>query len=316
MPAQIEPTEAFDKECRAAFDQWQAGNASFEVAANRLRQLKREVEGREPANEGRVEQLLGVMQGYRGNYNLGLQHFERAREIYEKLGNQNRVMICNLNMGEIYRQRGDFNRAQRLLDAAYNTALSTENKRVQTVALANRGQALLQMGILGEAMQTLEKAYMLYPDWMDPENPNYGLLAELHYALGRIYMQQGIFEAAWDQAKEGYRLAKLGGKPLEIGFANRIMGEVLTEIGTIPDTDRDSYPLDIDSYFQQSQHAFRDIDAEGELGRTLFAQARSLAKRGRRVQAARRLQESIILFSKLGMVDDATKAAELQAEIF
>jgi tetratricopeptide (TPR) repeat protein len=260
--------------------------------------------------------ILGVMQGYRANFNLGLQHFERARDLFQKLNNVNRMMTCVLNIGEIYRQMGDFNRAQRFLGEAYDMAVEEKNLRTQTIALANRGQALVQMGRYDEALELLEKAYLQYPEWGDLQNPDTDLLAELHHALARVYLAHGIVEAAWQQGKESYQMAQKSNKPMAIGFANRTMAEVLTALNGIPAEDAEQFPLDIDSYFQQAQQAFREIGLEGELARTMFAQAKSLSERGRRVQAARRLQQAIILFSKLGMVDDASKAAELQTEIF
>lgn len=312
----VEPTEEFNQQCVDAVNQWQAGDLSFEVAANKLRTLKREVEGKHMANEARAEMILGVMHGYRANFNLGLQHFEHARDLFIKLGNQQRVMTCVLNIGETYRQMGDFSRAQRFLGDAYQMAVDQDNLRTQTIALSNRGQALVQMGRYDEALELLEKAYLEYPEWGDVQNPDTDLLAEIHHALARIYLEKGIVEAAWQQGKESYQMAQHSNKPMSVGFANRTMAEVLTALDGIPAEDEENFPLDIDSYFQQAQQAFREIALEGELARTMFAQAKSLSTRGRRVQAARRLQEAIILFSKLGMVDDASKAAELQTEIF
>ena len=312
----VEPTDEFNQQCLDTLNQWQAGDLSFEVAANRLRTLKREVEDKHLANEARAEMILGIMQGYRANFNLALQHFERARDMFTKLGNDRRVMTCLLNIGETYRQMGDFNRAQRFLGDAYDMAVKQEHLRTQTVALSNRGQALVQMGRYDEALELLEKAYLQYPEWGDMQNPDTDLLSEIHHALARIYLEQGIVEAAWQQGKESYQMAQKSNKPMSVGFSNRTMAEVLTALDGIPTEDAQAFPLDIDSYFQQAQHAFREIGLEGELARTMFAQAKSLSTRGRRVQAARRLQEAIILFSKLGMVDDATKAAELQTEIF
>lgn len=315
-----EPSPDFDAECRAVYDQWKAGDLPFDQAAEQLRGLKRQAaDGDQLANEARADFLLGVMQGYRAHLNLAIQHFEQARTLFSQLANNRRVLSCDLNLGETYRQKGDFSRARQLFDQAYQEAKVQDNLRLMTIALANKGQTLFSQKQVSAAREVLNEALQLHDEWVasDDNPPLTGILTEVHHVLALTALNHDDPQTAWEHAKHAFQQAQEDIQPRHLGFANRTMAEVLTALGgQTPEADRDAFPLDIDSYFQAALQAFREIDAEGEVARTTFAQARSLAARGRRVQAARRLQEAMIAFSHLGMVDDATRAAELQTEIF
>jgi hypothetical protein len=71
-------------------------------------------------------------------------------------------------------------------------------------------------------------------------------------------------------------------------------------------------PADPDEYFRLAIDVFREMNMEAERARTVFAHARSLAHRGRKTMAVRMLQQVMVMFTDLGMVDDAAKAAQAQ----
>jgi hypothetical protein len=136
-------------------------------------------------------------------------------------------------------------------------------------------------------------------------------LCELHHALTLLYLKRGEVIPAWHAAKLAYRVAEDVHKPYERGFACRAIAEVLPYL---PHPD-DGFRPDPDAYFQASRAAFQEIQIEGEIGRTLLAHARSLAGRGRNLTAARKLREAMLIFARLGMLDDAARAAELQRDV-
>jgi len=127
-----------------------------------------------------------------------------------------------------------------------------------------------------------------------------------------IHLRQGDAKAAWGQALKALEASEKSGKPLQRGYANRIMGEVITELKESPEP---PLPSDPDEYFRTALAAFREINAEAELARTMYAHALSMAARGRRMIAARKLQQVMIIFTRLGMVDDAARAAEAQLSV-
>lgn len=301
----------------AIFDAWQSGKLVFVDAVTQIETLRRiAVRAGDIANQGGAELLMGIMQGYRANLNESIQHFEQARDLFSKVGNRERVATCTLNIGESYRLKGNFTQARRYFHAAYEAASQLQDVKMQVTALTNEGQMLISLGRYDQARAALEDAIQLSSEvWSDNarlEANRIDNLCEIHHALVAVYLQLGQPELAWEHARLSLRIAQEIQQSYRIGFANRAIAEVLTQLETPPDSSFDSDP---DTYYQAACEAFRELKAEGELGKTLCAQGKSLAKRGRKLQSARKLQQAMVIFTRLGMVDDAAKAAEAQLQV-
>jgi tetratricopeptide (TPR) repeat protein len=311
-----EPTPEFDEQCLATLREWESGALPFQEAMARLtRYRENAVAAKHVANQGRAEQLLGNLQHFHGNLTTSVQHWERARKLFSEVNNRLRVAGIDLNIGESYRFKGDFTRALRLYRTAYNIARELGNVRMQAIAAANEGLVLVTTGQHAAAQNVFEKALSIsaWDRW--PEDDRNTLIAvrcEVHHGLATIYLEEGDLDAAWEQALEAVDLLQDGGQPMQRGYANRIAGQVITRLGRSPDPEWSDDP---DTYFRKALDAFREINAEAELARTMYAQALSLAQRGRRTTAARKLQQVMIIFSRLGMIDDAARAAESQLAI-
>ncbi len=312
MANQQEPTPEFNERCLAVIQQWSSGALPYAEASQALIELGREAARDDlPVDQGRVEQLLGYMLGYRGRLNDAIYHYERARAHYARVNNQRRMAICDLNMGEAFRYKGDFKRARRLFERAYETFSRTADLESQAMAIGNKGQMLLSLGQIEAARADLLEgrrlALQIPPDSLDRS----GLLCEIHHALTALYLQTGDLDSAKQEALAAYQIAQAAPQPLERGFANRAIAEILTAGVTLSS----GFAADPDHYYRVANEAFQEIHAEGEMARTMFLQARSLARRGRRMTAARKLQLAMVIFSRLGMVDDAARAAEAQLEM-
>jgi hypothetical protein len=57
------------------------------------------------------------------------------------------------------------------------------------------------------------------------------------------------------------------------------------------------------------------VDAQAEVGRTIYSHALSLAKRGRRRHAAQLFREAMVTFTQLSMTADAADAADAQLQV-
>jgi tetratricopeptide (TPR) repeat protein len=308
-----EPTPEFNERCLDITAQWEGGSLPFNDAALSLAELGKEALARNHlANQGRVEQLLGYMQGYRGNLNTSIHHFERARALYMQIGNRRRVAVCDLNIGESYRYKGDFNRARSLFEKAFEAFKALDDPGAEAMAIGNKGQMLLSMGNLENAEEDLMHCLKLVEGLPEESANRTSLLCEVYHGLTLLYLARGHHDAAWQEARRAYHIAQRINRPLEKGFANRAVAEVITALDSAPEETFDANP---DVYFQAANEGFREINAEGEIARTMFAHAKSLSRRGRRMTAARKLQHAMIIFTRLGMVDDAAKAAEAQLEV-
>lgn len=308
-----EPTPEFYAHSMSIMNRWQSGALPFAEVERQLSDLYKEASAdNHLANQGRIEQILGVIQSYRGNLNISIHHYERARAFFAQVNNRLRIAICDLNLGEVYRYKGDFNRARSLYEKSYEASKILGNIENQAFAIANKGQMLLSMGQLAAAKVDLQESYQLTLLFAPESDERTSLQCEIHHALTLLYLLQDQTDAAWDEAKQAYAIAAAVSQPLEKGFANRAVAEVVTAIDTTPG---EGFSHDADQYYQAANEAFYEINAEGEMARTMFAHAKSLARRGRRMTAARKLQRAMILFTQLGMIDDAAKAAEAQLEV-
>jgi tetratricopeptide (TPR) repeat protein len=317
MPEQ-EPTPEFEERCVRVLNRWERGELPFKQAIEMMSELEREaVMSGYPCDQGRVELLLGVMQGYRANLDASIRHFERARSLFEQAGNRKRAVRAILNLGESYRQKGEFTRARQLFHTAYEAAEALDARMTQANAALNEGLIFVSMGRYDSARAMLNKAAQLAEQADDQPDERLTLLCEIYHGLSSVSLKTGDLEDAWSYALESHHIAQNVGQPLFLGYANRAMGEALSAIVNIPRSAEDTviFPVtdkDPDDYFRAASEAFQEIKAEGELARTMYAQAISLLGRGRSMMAARKLQQAMIIFTRLGMADDAAKAAHAQ----
>lgn len=308
-----EPTEEFDGRLTALYEKWERNELPARDVLAQLDSLSREAQANgHAANQGRAELLLGVLQGYRANLDASIRHFERARALFEQVGNRRRAVGCILNLGESYRLQGNFARARQLFRAASEAAREVEEIDTEAIALCNEGQMLMSMDQPDSARASLQKA-----GEAALRNPNVGqreaLLCEIEYAMAVTLLKLNDAPEAWNHALASRALAeKYSDQPLLMGLADRGMGEALTALGALPEGSDPVLLADPDVYFQASTEAFQTIKADGEAARTMYAHALSLSARGEGAQAARKLQQAMIIFTRLGMADDAAKAAQAQ----
>lgn len=307
-----EPTPDFYSRTADVISHWEVGQLPFDHAMESLRELRLEADATQHTpNQARAEQMLGYLLTLRGALVQAVRHFERNRALFAEVGNRRRVIIADLNLGETYRQRGDFKRAQAYFEKAYQSSREIGDREQEAVALCNAGQMLLTLGDLAGAYSALTESYELVLQFPADDPDRTAIMCELHHALTILYLRRGEVIPAWHAAKLAYRIAESVQKPYERGFACRAVAEALHHLAH-PD---DGFEADPDLYFHAALSAFQDIQIEGEIGRTLLAHARSLADRGRKMTAARKLRAAMLIFARLGMLEDAARAAELQRDV-
>jgi tetratricopeptide (TPR) repeat protein len=305
-----EPTPEFNQKCIEIINRFGTGDLPYENALAELEKLAEEADkSGHMVNQGRVEQLIGYIQHYRGNLDISIRHNEKARSLFARAGNPKRVATIDLNQGENYRFKGELNRAAKLYQSAYEVAEQFGDLRLQTIASSNEGLVLLTLKKYDEAHVSFNKSLKLAQQLDAQATDIATILCEIYHGLAVIHLHEGNLEAAWMRALEALQVAEEAQQPLIKGYANRTLGEVLTELKTSPDA---RFSSDPDDYFRASIGYLQELKADAEMARTMFAQSLSLAKRGRRTMAAKKLQQVMDMFSKLGMVDDAARAAEAQ----
>jgi tetratricopeptide (TPR) repeat protein len=306
-----DPTPEFNQDCLSVIRRWESGDLPFkEAVAQVAAKIQEAVNDGHLANQGRAEHAMGYLQHYRGDLNASIRHYERARQLFQKVGNARRVATMDLNNGENYRLKGDFVRARRLYRTAYDAARELSMLRIQAMAALNEGLTLLAVEQYTAADKLFQESLALLQDLDEEPKPN-GMLCELYLGLTSIYLHHHQIEEAWQTAQEALHYAHNATEKMQLGAVYRSVGEVLTHLDEPQNVAAES-ANDPDEYFRRAMEVFRELHMEAEIARTIFAHAQSMAHRGRKTTAARKLQQVMIMFTELGMVDDAAKAAAAQ----
>lgn len=304
------PESDFEARCLETRRRWEAGELPFKEAVAQMMVLEKEAQAaNDAAGQAVVERLLGFMQSHRGNFNTALRHYENAKAFFVQANNRRIAAAMDLNIGEVYRYKGDFNRARHYYRVAYEAAKETNFLTIQTLARGNEGHLLLRAERYDSALNAFEETLRLTEQWTEDLHMLSSVLSETHYGLALVYLAKDRPSDAWEQAKHALNHAR---QPLDLGFANRAIAETLTVLGKSPD---EKFTDDPETYYQAAIDAFQEINAEAEMARTMYARAWSLARQGRKTTAARKFQQVMIIFTKLGMVDDAARAAEAQLSV-
>ncbi len=328
QPQVIDPE--YRKACLAAYNGWKDGSIQFKAALDQLQEYERQAATEQQyANQGYSQTLLGMIYGYRAELDMSIRHFVRARDLFERAKNPEQVVRTTMNLGETYRLKGDFPRARQYFNSAYAAATEFGILTTQAYAASNEGHLLMAMGQLEQAREKFELS-IEHGKHIAETDASLEIQSQSRQGLATYYLEVGDTSAAWKQAVESLRLSREQGNPLMLGFAYRTMGEVLTALGELPkDTpaavvDDAAVPQDAaatneslgdpDMFFQLAIQSFSDFKADGETARTIFQQGASLLKRGQKVTASRKFHQAMLMFTKLGMKDDAAKAAQAQMD--
>jgi tetratricopeptide (TPR) repeat protein len=310
--------EAFRARVNAVFDGWQGNKISFQETLKQLEAFRQEaVSENNGISEAAIYNILGIIYGYRANYDESINNFTKARDLFDKHEVKRRVASCDLNLGETYRLRSNFTKARQYFHSAYEAAKSLENISMQTIALTNEGQMWVSLKSYDKGKKCLEEALDLAINKWVSETEREKMtrmdnLCEIHSAFVTLYLLENNSEKAWENAKHTHDYAMQIDRPIRFGYANRAMGDVVSLMGRAPE---DGYSAEPDEYYQAALEAFRQVKADAEVGKTLFAQGQSLAKRGKTRSAGQKLQQAMVIFTKQGMMEDAAKAAEAQMSL-
>ena len=88
----LEPTPAFNESITQVLQQWSTGVLPFKEALALVSASAQEaIAENHFANQGRAEHALGYLQHYRGDLNASTRHYERARRLFQRVGNTRRM---------------------------------------------------------------------------------------------------------------------------------------------------------------------------------------------------------------------------------
>ena len=307
----------FREKCNLILHEWQEGDLPYREASKKLESFI--VESKEDdnvAHEGGVHIIYGIIKAYRGDYEGSIQHFERANGFFQIAKNADRILTCTLNIGETYRQMGSYAQARIYFRKAYNQAKEINNSGTQCIAISNEGLMWLSLGNLELALSCMQEGLNLsrnpWSDRSDDEVARKSHDCEVYHGLTMLKLKQNDYKSAWHYATQAYFIAEELERPLRVGYANRAMAEVISVTGKALESGFDNDP---DEYYLRAVHAFREMKADAEVAHTIYAQGKSLSKRGKKDLAIRSFRKAMLIYSKLKMISSAAKAAEAQVNV-
>lgn len=313
---QSEPDSHFESLCQTLFSDWITGKMPLHEVVKVLDTLgKKADESKQYVHQGRIEHIRGRVYQDAGDINRSIQHYDKARRFYVKANNRRLTAIIDLNQGENYREKGDFVRALSLYQQAYKIAGEAEDPDTQTYARGNMGWAWYGLGDYEQAQRAFEEAYNTASTIPD-EKERCGTIAEQLYGMAMVSLSRQEWLIAWHLGCEALEQAQKSDENRELGYAWRTLGDALTLLRIRPIHSQSiTLPSSTDDYYANAISAFKAISAEVEIARTLFAQAKSLVKRGNAGKASPLFRESIVIFTRLNLVHEAMKVAEVQFRI-
>jgi len=314
MPANAHPSPEFMEHAVGFMQRWERGELNNEQILEPMNALLAEaVVAHRLADQAQAHIMIGVVYSYSGKPDVGIQHYRTARQLFEKVGNTERMLIADTNIAETLMDKGDLPRARELYNRAYLTARSINSPRAQAIAIAMVGRILLQQGLPSRARPALEEAERLVLSLPNRQGI-IGLICEIYHDLMATCIQQNDSEHALEAAKKGLQAAQDSQGLLQLGLANRAMGELLTLLNS-PAEIGSGFSADPDVYFRAAMQYFTEMKTDLEIARTLWVHGESLAKRGHRMTGARKLQQAARIFTELNMLTEAAKVGELQGKI-
>lgn len=293
---------------------WSQAQLSAAEALQRLQELAKAAEEEQhTVHQGRAEHLMGNIHHTIGNLTTSSAHYERARRLYLRANNRCRVAMMDMNMGENHRLRGEFLRARRLYRSAYEVARDLRDVRLQTMSVVNEGLALISLKDYRAARYALQEGLHLLEQHASAIAEARHIYCYIYHGLATLELLVDKPEAAWNYARLSLQYATQDDQVLSVGLAWRALGDVATALDPLPADPE--LPDNPDDFYRNALDAFREIQAEAEVGHTLFHHAKSLAVRGKRRPAAQLFREAMVIFTRLGMTEDAARAAEAQLSV-
>jgi tetratricopeptide (TPR) repeat protein len=296
------PSPEFEARAQMVLSNWRVGAISFTEALERFSALKYEtVQDGNLAHEALVERWMGLVRVGRGNSGDALRHFRTAREMYERLGDWHSLLLCNNNIAEVHRQRGELQRAHSLFVMTYVDAEARGFTDIQVFCKANDGRTLYNMGKHAEALITLRQTLQLATQTHVYDTLK-SLTALVYTDLSLTYLDMQEFPQALAHAQHALTIGEECKDIRRIAQAQRALGQVLS-IYTPSDAAHNSN-IDPYYYFKESVRLCREGRFEAELVLGLYRYSESLASGGKHKEAVAHAEEALSIGQRIEMVSE------------
>ncbi len=160
-----------------------------------------------------------------GKIGIAQNYWEKCLSIAKEMNDKSLLAISLNNIGEIYRIRGEYEKAVGYYQKAYEQSQKSEDYIGMSVNLLNMGDVAYNSGDLKEAENYLRKSAELYEKHKNKER-----LSASYLHLSKVLVDMGKEDEALKYGKDAYHLAeeinskvKMGESLMAIGYVYKKM---------------------------------------------------------------------------------------------
>ncbi|MBZ0291731.1 MAG: protein kinase [Anaerolineae bacterium] len=246
--------------------------------------------------------MMGGIQYTLGNYQQAGQHFARASEILQHLGDRSQAMALVNNVGAVADARGDYQAAYDGYQEALKIAREIGLRDAEMLYLSNLGGACLHLGDLLAAKRHLLQVIDM------AKTTGFGQLAETYRFMAETQLGLEAFDLACDYALQSIGLAREVESPEFLAASWRALGEVAAVTGKPISLDERSY--EALAAFGESLRIREETGMEGERAHTLKAWATYEINQGNLSRGQELRQEASAIFLRIGAEVEAERMRE------
>ena len=136
----------------------------------------------------------GNLASSRNDFALAIEYFENSLELFEKLGNRDRVFTGFNNLATVYERKGDLNRAMEYFKKANALILGVTGKLGKVYSLSGMGSVHLKRGEITEALECFLQAHQYAEKFEFPMNIPLLALGEVYWKIGELEQAREYLE--------------------------------------------------------------------------------------------------------------------------
>jgi tetratricopeptide (TPR) repeat protein len=151
--------------------------------------------------QGYFNSEIGTCYRFLGNSAISLKYFRKSINIAEKNGNPTLLALVKIRMGNVYKDRENWNEALKLYSSALLYAKKSTNKRFSRWCYMNIGVVYLNLNKLDSSLICLQNAYELDKYSKNDVYINL-MIGSVHTKLGNLKLGNTYCGMALEKAKQ------------------------------------------------------------------------------------------------------------------
>lgn len=160
---------------------------------------------------------LAVCYNILGKFDSAILHYKQALKVFSQLRNAKAQSSVLTNISQVYRAKGDYLFALKLLDKAYKIQVKSNMAQAQGITLENIGATYLELSDFTKAKKFFHLARYIYLQQRDSQS-----IIRNTINLGIVYGRTAHYDSALNylNAALSYSLKKKGSTTLQNVYAN------------------------------------------------------------------------------------------------